>query len=44
MLWPADWSIRFDPLELITPDGEVFAREGDFLFANGGLNPDVAKP
>jgi hypothetical protein len=40
MLWPADWSVRFDPVELITPQGEVFAREGDFLFAGGGLNAD----
>jgi hypothetical protein len=25
MTWPADWSVRFDPVELIGPDGETFA-------------------
>ena len=36
MTWPADWSVRFDPLELISPDGEVFAVEGQMLSAGGG--------
>jgi hypothetical protein len=40
MTWPADWSVRFDPLELISPDGEVFAREGDWLVAGGGYGSD----
>jgi hypothetical protein len=40
MTWPADWSVRFDPLELISPDGEVFAREGDWLVAGGGYGAD----
>lgn len=42
MTWPADWSVRFDPVELIDPAGEVFAREGEILTATGGLDIDDA--
>ena len=38
--WPADWSVRFDPLELISPDGDVFAVEGQVLSAGGGYGSD----
>jgi hypothetical protein len=38
MTWPAGWSVRFDPIELISPDGDVFAREGGLLCAGGGLD------
>jgi hypothetical protein len=36
------WAVRFDLIELISPDGEVFARDGDILFAGGGLDVDGA--
>jgi hypothetical protein len=37
-LWPAGWRVRFNPTELIDPDGHVFAREGDLLHAAGGMS------
>lgn len=37
-LWPAGWRIRFNPTELIDPDGHVFATEGDLLHAGGGMS------
>jgi hypothetical protein len=35
-LWPAGWRVRFNPTELIDPNGRVFATEGDLLHAGGG--------
>lgn len=32
-LWPDGWSVRFNPTELLDPDGQVFAREYDILVA-----------
>lgn len=40
MTWHAGWSVRFDRMQLITPDGEVFAEEGDMLSAGGGYGVD----
>ncbi len=36
-IWPAGWKVRFDPTELLAPDGRLFAREGDVLKGGGGL-------
>jgi hypothetical protein len=35
-IWPADWQVRFNPTQLIDPNGHVFANEGDVLSAGGG--------
>jgi hypothetical protein len=36
--WPEGCGVRFDPTELIGPDGAVVAREGDAIaFAGGGF-------
>jgi hypothetical protein len=40
-LWPAGWQVRFNPTELIAPDGTVFAHEGDVINAGGGGNTDL---
>jgi hypothetical protein len=43
-LWPADWRVRFEPTELIEPNGRVFASEGDTLLASGGGITPTAAP
>lgn len=35
-VWPEGWRLRLDPVELINPDGRVFAHEGDELELSGG--------
>jgi hypothetical protein len=35
--WPEGWRVRFEPTELIDPEGQIFVREGDVLVASGGL-------
>jgi hypothetical protein len=40
-LWPEGWAVRFDPLELVDPDGAVIAMEGEQLHAAGGLISDA---
>ena len=42
--WPEGWSVRFGPIELIDPNGHVFAREGDLLVAAGGLTTPANAP
>lgn len=39
ILWPEGFTARFDPVELIGPDGEVVAREGDVVRGSGGSHP-----
>jgi hypothetical protein len=42
-LWPEGWSVRFDPTELLEPNGQVFAREYDILVAAAGdFDPEHA--
>lgn len=36
-LWPAGYRVRFDPIELIAPDGAVIGREGTRLSVGGGF-------
>ncbi len=43
-LWPAGWRVRFNPTELIDPNGHVFASEGDLLHASGGGITPTAAP
>jgi hypothetical protein len=42
MLWPAAYSVRLNPVELISPYGTIVAREGQNLGAAGGIGN--AKP
>ena len=42
MTWPDGFSVRLDPIELLGPDGQVLAREGDVLYATGGMGSDGA--
>jgi hypothetical protein len=42
MLWPANYSVRLRPVELIAPDGTVVAREGQTVNAGGGGGPTKA--
>jgi len=37
-LWPEGFRARFDPVELIGPDGVVIAREGDYIAMGGGVH------
>ena len=39
VVWPHAWSVRFDPLELVDPNGTVVARTGDWVQFGGGLAP-----
>lgn len=41
VLWPAGYEIRFDPLRLEGPDGEVVAGEGDTVRVEGQTAPDM---
>lgn len=36
VVWPPGYSARFDPVELVGPDGDVMAREGDLIGLAGG--------
>lgn len=38
-LWPAGYTVRFHPTELIDPRGHVVAHEGQRLYAGGGSGP-----
>ena len=38
MTWPEGWRVGFEPTRLIDPTGQVFAHEGERLFAGGGLD------
>lgn len=35
-LWPQGYHVRFDPTELLAPNGRVVAREGERVQAGGG--------
>jgi hypothetical protein len=37
--WPENYKVRFAPTELIGPDGEVAAVEGDEITSGGGFSP-----
>ncbi len=39
--YPAGYEVRFDPLELVGPDGEVMAGEGDQVRLTGAVDPDL---
>lgn len=39
VIWPYGFRARFSPLELLNADGEVIAREGDFIKLGGGYRP-----
>lgn len=39
MLWPPGYRARLDPLEILDPDGQIVAREGDLLVVGGGIVP-----
>lgn len=34
--WPAGFTARFDPVELLGPTGRILAREGDLIRGGGG--------
>jgi hypothetical protein len=36
-LWPAGYRVRFDPTELLSPEGKVVARQGQEVNAGGGV-------
>jgi hypothetical protein len=40
--WPEGWRVRFDPVELIDPNGRVVARAGEMVRSAGGLMSDEA--
>jgi hypothetical protein len=37
LIWPADFRIRFDPLEVLDEQGEVIARGGQLTLAGGSF-------
>lgn len=39
--WPDGYEVRFEPLELVGPDGETVARDGDTLHVTGELAEDA---
>jgi hypothetical protein len=39
VLWPPGYRARLDPLEILDPDGQIVAREGDMLVVSGGTVP-----
>jgi len=39
VLWPPGYRARLDPLEILDPDGQIVAREGDMLIVSGGTVP-----
>ena len=36
-VWPYGYRVSFDPVELLDPDGQVVAREGDIVTVGGGF-------
>ena len=38
VLWPAGYSARFDPAQLVGPTGEIVATTGDLITATGGYS------
>ena len=45
VLWPAGYGVRFNPTELIGPNGEVLAKGGQYVgFEGGSLLPGVVGP
>jgi hypothetical protein len=42
VVWPAGFSARFDPLELVGPAGESLARSGDLLVLDAADVPNFA--
>lgn len=44
-VWPAGYSVRFNPTELIAPGGHVAAKAGEYVGFNGGqVSPGAALP
>ena len=39
VLWPPGYRARLGPLEILDPDGQIVAREGDMLIVSGGTVP-----
>jgi hypothetical protein len=39
LVWPAGFSARLDPLEVLNASGETFAHAGEHLFLGGGFWP-----
>jgi hypothetical protein len=39
LVWPAGFSTRLDPLEVLNARGETFAHAGEHLFLGGGFLP-----
>jgi hypothetical protein len=39
LVWPAGFSARLDPLEVLNATGETFAHVGEHLFLRGGFFP-----
>lgn len=37
VVWPPGFAARFDPVELLGPDGAVVARDGDHVGLGGGF-------
>lgn len=43
VLWPAGYRVRFNPTELVGPDGQVLAKAGEVLHFAGGVVPPGIK-
>lgn len=43
VLWPAEYRVRFNPTELVGPDGQVLAKAGEVLHFAGGVVPPGIK-
>lgn len=44
-VWPAGYRVRFNPTELIAPDGRVVAKAGEYVGFNGGhVTREMALP
>jgi hypothetical protein len=41
VFYPDGYEVRFEPLELVGPDGEVVATEGDTVTVTGGVAEDM---
>jgi hypothetical protein len=45
VLWPSGYGVRFNPTELIGPNGQVLAKGGQYVgFEGGSLLPGVVGP
>lgn len=42
VVYPDGWEVIFDPLQLVDPEGEVRAEEGDRIGLNGEVAEDAA--